>query len=136
MVVKQQAAVHRCSAYVDMKDEEHPPYPAVVNDNNLHLLVEKVGRDLLGPEKVKVGNKVMAGEDLAFYQEQIPGVMFSIGIRNEEKGSIHSPHSPHFFLDEDVLPIGAAVYASLAETNLNEYQHSVLRYMQRKQIKR
>ncbi|XP_031253540.1 IAA-amino acid hydrolase ILR1-like 5 [Pistacia vera] len=125
-VVKQQAAVHRCSAYVDMKDEEHPPYPAVVNDNNLHLLVEKVGRDLLGPEKVKVGNKVMAGEDLAFYQEQIPGVMFSIGIRNE-KGSIHSLHSPHFFLDEDVLPIGAAAYASLAETYFSKYQHSLLR---------
>ncbi|XP_044496069.1 IAA-amino acid hydrolase ILR1-like 5 [Mangifera indica] len=126
-VVKQQAAVHRCSAYVDMKDEEYPPYPAVVNDNSLHLLVEKVGRDLLGPENVKVGIKVMAGEDFSFYQEQIPGVMFSIGIRNEEKGSIHSPHSPHFFLDEDVLPIGAAIFTGLAETYLNEYQNSIVK---------
>lgn len=122
-VVKQQAAVHSCNAFIDLKEEEHPPYPATVNDDSLHLLVERVGKSLLGPKNVGEAKKVMAGEDFAFYQQLIPGVMLSIGIRNEEKGSIHPPHSPYFFLDEDVLPIGAALYTNLAETYLNEHQH-------------
>lgn len=107
-----------------MKDEELPPYPAVVNDEALTQHAERVGRILLGPGNMRVGNKVMAGEDFAFYQELIPGVMLNIGIRNEEVGSIHSPHSPHFFLDEGALPIGAAVHAAVAETYLSEHQHS------------
>lgn len=106
-----------------MKEDEFPPLPACVNDERLHRHVERVGKILLGPEKVGVCNKVMAGEDFAFYQQHIPGVMLSIGIGNERVGSIHSPHSPYFFLDEDVLPIGAALHASLAEIYLNEHQH-------------
>ncbi|XP_062147556.1 IAA-amino acid hydrolase ILR1-like 3 [Alnus glutinosa] len=125
-VIEGQAAVHRCNAYIDMKEEDFPPYPAVVNDERLHLHVGRVGKLMLGPENVKVGSKVMAGEDFAFYQELIPGVMLSIGIRNEELGSIHFPHSPYFFLDEDVLPIGAAFLTALADIYLSEHQYPVL----------
>lgn len=99
-------------------------YPATVNDEKLNLHVERVSGLLFGPENVKKGKKVMAGEDFAFYQEVIPGVMLSIGIRNENVGSIHSPHSPYFFLDEDVLPIGAALHTALAEIYLDEHQQS------------
>ncbi|KAL6006628.1 IAA-amino acid hydrolase ILR1-like 5 [Asimina triloba] len=122
IVIDSQAAVHRCTAIVDMADEEYPPYPAVNNDVRAHQHVERVGRLLLGHDKVKPGKKVMAGEDFAFYQEVIPGAIFSVGIRNEELGSVHSPHSPYFFLDEDVLPIGAAVHTSLAEWYLSDHQ--------------
>ncbi|KAI3712495.1 hypothetical protein L1987_71052 [Smallanthus sonchifolius] len=117
----EQAAVHRCNGSVNMKEEEFSPYPATINDETLNSHLERVGSMLLGPHGVKVAEKVMAGEDFAFYQQVIPGVMFGIGIRNEAVGSIHSPHS-HFFLDEDVLPIGAALYASIAELYLNEHQ--------------
>uniref|UniRef100_A0A2N9E4B5 Peptidase M20 dimerisation domain-containing protein n=1 Tax=Fagus sylvatica TaxID=28930 RepID=A0A2N9E4B5_FAGSY len=125
-VISGQAAVHRCNAYIDMKEEDYPILPAVVNDEKLQLHVEKVSKLLLGPQNVKVGKKIMAGEDFAYYQELIPGVMFSIGIRNEELGYVHSPHSPYFFLDEDVLPIGAALHTALAEIYLSEHQHSVV----------
>lgn len=101
-----------------MRQDEHPMYPAVVNDESLHRQVEKVGQFLLGSENVKTAEVVMAGEDFSFYQERIPGVMFRIGSRNEAVGSINSPHSPHFFIDEDILPIGAAMHASLAELYL------------------
>ncbi|KAD2392971.1 hypothetical protein E3N88_39948 [Mikania micrantha] len=121
-VVEGQAAVHRCVGSVDMKEDEFPPYPATVNDETLNNHVDRVGAMLLGPHGVKVSKKVMAGEDFAFYQQVIPGVMFGIGIRNEVIGSIYSPHSPKFFLDEDVLPIGAALHTSIAELYLNEHQ--------------
>ncbi|XP_022722730.1 IAA-amino acid hydrolase ILR1-like 3 isoform X2 [Durio zibethinus] len=129
LVIKGQAAVHRCNAYIDMKEEDYPSYPAVVNDDNLHQHVHKVGGLLLGPENVKRGNKVMAGEDFAFYQEVIPGYMLSIGIRNEEVGSIHSPHSPYFCIDENVLPIGAALHTALAEIYLKERNDSIAHYI-------
>ncbi|XP_022844546.1 IAA-amino acid hydrolase ILR1-like 5 isoform X2 [Olea europaea var. sylvestris] len=125
-VIEGQAAVHKCKAYIDMKEEDFPSYPATVNDQRLHQHVKRVGRIVLGPENVRSGEKVMAGEDFAFYQEMIPGAMFSIGIRNERIGSIHSPHSPHFFLDEDVLPIGAALHTAIAEIYLNDHQHSAV----------
>ncbi|KAF3628452.1 IAA-amino acid hydrolase ILR1-like 5 isoform X1 [Capsicum chacoense] len=123
-VIEGQAAVHRCKAYVDMKEEDFPAYPACTNDERSHQLVERVGQLVLGPENVGEVEKVMAGEDFAFYQQVIPGVIFQIGIRNEKVGSIHAPHSPHFFLDEDVLPIGAAMHTAIAEMYLNDYQHS------------
>ncbi|PIM98874.1 hypothetical protein CDL12_28641 [Handroanthus impetiginosus] len=125
-VIEGQAAVHKCEGFVSMKEDEFPPYPACVNDRKLHRHVKRVGSLLLGPENVKEAKKVMAGEDFAFYQEVIPGVMFNIGIRNEKTGSIHTPHSPYFFLDEDVLPIGAAVHSAVAEFYLRDRDNSVL----------
>ncbi|XP_021909578.1 IAA-amino acid hydrolase ILR1-like 5 [Carica papaya] len=121
-VIEGQAAVHRCTAYIDMKEEDLPSYPALVNDETLYAHVNNVGKLMVGAENVKAGKKVMAGEDFAFYQELIPGFMLSIGIRNKEVGSIHSPHSPHFFLDENVLAIGAALHTALAEMYLDENQ--------------
>jgi IAA-amino acid hydrolase len=104
--------------------EDVPLYPATVNDEKLNLHVERVSRLLFNPENFKMGQKVMAAEDFSFYQEVIPGVMLDIGIRNENVGAIHSLHSPYFFLDEDVLSIGAALHTALAEIYLNEHQQS------------
>jgi len=119
-VVEGQAAVHRCKGAVDMKAEDYPMYPAVVNDERLHRHVEDVGRGLLGPGNVRPGEKIMAGEDFAFYQQLVPGVMFGIGIRNEKAGSVYSVHNPYFFVDEDVIPVGAALHAAIAELYFTE----------------
>lgn len=119
--------VHRCTAYVDVKVEEFTELPAVMNDESLHTHVKRVGNLILGPQNVHHAKNVMAGEDFAFYQELIPGFMLNIGIRNEKVGSVHSPHSPYFFVDEDVLPIGAAFQTALAEIYLNEVQHSFVK---------
>ncbi|RDX73209.1 IAA-amino acid hydrolase ILR1-like 5, partial [Mucuna pruriens] len=85
-----------------------PPYPTVVNDNDLHLHVERVGQLLLVPDNVNAAKKVMAGEDFAFYQQW----------------EQFTPHTPLlFFLDEEVLPIGAALHTAVAELYLNEHEH-------------
>uniref|UniRef100_A0A453CH91 Peptidase M20 dimerisation domain-containing protein n=1 Tax=Aegilops tauschii subsp. strangulata TaxID=200361 RepID=A0A453CH91_AEGTS len=119
-VVEGQAAVHRCKGVAEILGApSYPMYPAVVNDERLHRHVENVGRSLLGPDNVKPGEKIMAGEDFAFYQQLVPGVIFGIGIRNEKVGSVHCYHNPHFFVDEDVLPIGAALHTATAETYLS-----------------
>lgn len=122
-VVELEAALRKCQAIIDFDEENNPPYPATINDDTLYHHVKTVGRLLLGPGNVHQAQTVMAGEDFAFYQEKIPGMMFGIGIRNEVIGAVYSPHSPHFFIDEDVLSVGAALHAVLAETYLNQLQN-------------
>ncbi|XP_074275801.1 IAA-amino acid hydrolase ILR1-like 3 [Silene latifolia] len=123
-VVKNGASVHRCQGHVEFDGEDNPSYPATINDDTLYHHVKIMGDILLGPKNVLPGMVVMAAEDFSFYQEMIPGIMIGIGIRNETVGSIHSPHSPHFFLDENVLPIGAASHAMFAETYIKQLRNS------------
>ena len=37
-----------------------------------------------------------------------------LGIRNESAGSVHGLHTPRFVMDEGVMPLGAALHASMA----------------------
>lgn len=57
---------------------------------------------------------LMGSEDFSFYQEVIPGYFFFLGMKNETNGKPASVHSPYFKLNEDALPFGAALHASLA----------------------
>jgi IAA-amino acid hydrolase len=45
--------------------------------------------------------------------------MLFIGAFNTTAGAVHALHSPHFTLDESVLPYGAALHAALALSFLN-----------------
>ncbi|GFY84003.1 IAA-leucine-resistant (ILR1)-like 3 [Actinidia rufa] len=99
-VIQGQAAVHRCNAHVAVNNEWHPPYPATVNDEGLHQHVKRVGGLMLGPENVELAEK-----------RWVPFTPLT---------------PPHFFLDEDVLPIGAALHAALAEMYINDHQESVV----------
>jgi IAA-amino acid hydrolase len=56
----------------------------------------------------------MGGEDFAFIAQKVPAAYTFLGIRNETLGSVWPLHSPHFKLDEGVLPVGAAYHAALA----------------------
>ena len=37
-----------------------------------------------------------------------------LGIQNEAGGSTHGLHTPQFQLDEAIMPLGAAMHASIA----------------------
>ncbi|KAK3230633.1 hypothetical protein Dsin_002514 [Dipteronia sinensis] len=119
-VIMEQASVFRCSATVDFFEKEYTIYPPTVNDKHMYEHVRKVAIDLLGATNYKVVPPMMGAEDFSFYSEVVPAAFFYIGIRNESLGSIHTGHSPYFMIDEDVLPIGAAVHATIAERYLNE----------------
>ncbi|GAV71962.1 Peptidase_M20 domain-containing protein/M20_dimer domain-containing protein [Cephalotus follicularis] len=120
-VVVEQASVFRCSATVDFFEKEYTFYPPTVNDEKMYEHVRKVAIDLLGPTNFKVVPPMMGAEDFSFYMELVPAAFFYIGIRNETLGSIHTGHSPYFMIDEDVLPIGAAAHATIAERYLIEH---------------
>lgn len=117
-VIKGQAAVQRCSATVDFLEKEKPLFPPTVNDENLHELFTSVAGSMLGSSKVVDMKPLMGGEDFAFYQEAIPGYFFMLGMQNETQPEMKFVHSPFFEVNEDVLPYGAALHASLATTYL------------------
>ncbi|KAK4429643.1 IAA-amino acid hydrolase ILR1-like 6 [Sesamum alatum] len=119
-VIVSQAKVYKCSATVDFFENADTIYPPMVNDDQMYAHVKRATVDLVGPTNFRVVQPLMGAEDFSFYSEVIPAAFFYIGIKNETLGSVHTPHSPHFMIDEDALPIGAATHAAIAERYLHE----------------
>lgn len=80
---------------------------------------------MLGVENIKEVHPVMGCEDFSFFAEAIPGYFYYLGMLNETEGRLESGHSPYFKVNEDALPYGAALQASLAATYLFEHHSSV-----------
>ncbi len=89
-------------------------YPSTRNDPALVPVLADTVEALLGSGRLKEVPPSMGGEDFAFYAERIPGLIARLGVRNEARGLVHPLHHPRFDLDEDALPLGAAVLAQLA----------------------
>lgn len=117
-VIIAQAAVHRCSVEINFHGKEHPTLPPTVNDERIYELVRHVSSTIVGKQNTKLAPSFMGSEDFAFYLEKIPGTFLFLGIRNEKTGCIYPPHSPYYTIDEDVLPIGAAIHATFAYSYL------------------
>ncbi|MQL91142.1 hypothetical protein Taro_023740 [Colocasia esculenta] len=124
-VIVEQAKVYRCTASVDFFEKDYRFYPPTVNNELMTEHVRRVAMELLGPNSYKVVPPMMGAEDFSFYSEAIPAAFFYIGVRNETLGSIHTGHSPYFMIDEDVLPIGAAVHAAIAERYLKDHDFNL-----------
>ncbi|WP_455464102.1 M20 metallopeptidase family protein [Candidatus Hodarchaeum mangrovi] len=86
-------------------------YPVVVNTADI---VEKCLIFLQPLNNIQIMDQSMVGEDFAFYLENVPGVFFTLGNYNEQKGIIYPHHHPQFQVDESVLWKGSALYSILA----------------------
>lgn len=88
-------------------------YPPVVNDAALAAAFSDYAREVAGLTVV-VAPPTMGGEDFAYFAQRVPGLMARLGIYNQERGSIHSGHSPQFRLDEDALQYGIRTLVAFA----------------------
>ncbi len=86
-------------------------YPPLVNDAAATDFLAKSAASVVGPDNVRPVPPTMGGEDMAYYLEQVPGTFFGIGTANPAKGTDFPHHHPKFDVDEDVLHVGAAVFA-------------------------
>lgn len=118
-VIKAQAAVHRCSAEIDFAGMDQPTIPPTINDERIYEHVRQVSSLVVGQDNTKTAPSFMGSEDFAFYLDKVPGSFLLVGMRNERIGSIYPPHSPYFNIDEDVLPVGAAIHAAFAHSYLS-----------------
>ena len=83
--------------------------PAVVNDERVTSQVRAAAEVVLGTGRVLTGLQTMGGEDASYFLAEIPGCYFFVGSASTESGRLAPPHSPHFDVDEKVLPLGVAV---------------------------
>jgi amidohydrolase len=89
----------------------HKGYPPLYNTPKVNGWMRTVTRDLLGEGAIVEQPIGMAGEDFAYMTEIAPGAMFSLGAKVEGGGD---HHTPLFAIDEETLPLGAAVLAETA----------------------
>lgn len=87
--------------------------PPMINDEMVSKAIEKVGKDLLGDDKVLDLHKTLGAEDFSSFLELAPGAMFTLGTRIEGR-EVYQLHHPKFDLDERALPVGTAVLAETA----------------------
>ncbi|CAK9328265.1 unnamed protein product [Citrullus colocynthis] len=120
-VITKQANVQRCNATVEFNEDQKPFFPVTLNDQNLYKHFRTVAGDMLGTNNILDMQPLMGTEDFGFYGEVIPGLFYFVGMKNESVGKFEQGHSPYYIVNEDVLPYGAALHASIATRYLLEY---------------
>jgi len=109
-IIKSTAASYRAQAEL----EYIPIAPPLINDTLISQIAAASLQKLYGDNMAGTIEKVMGGEDFAFLCEKTPGAMAFVGIGNKEKKTDYPLHNDKFNIDEDVLPIGAALHAQFA----------------------
>ena len=56
---------------------------------------------------------------MSYYLEKVPGLIGSLGARNEAKCCVHGGHNSKFMVDEDAFWIGTASLCQTAWDYLN-----------------
>ncbi|MGQ9458592.1 MAG: M20 metallopeptidase family protein [Anaerolineae bacterium] len=88
-------------------------FPVTLNDPELTALVRAAAVEVLGEGQVREIPPEMGSEDFSFLAQRARGCYFYLGTRTP--GEPPRPaHSPTFDLDEEALPVGAAVLSAAA----------------------
>ncbi|GAQ79540.1 peptidase M20/M25/M40 family protein [Klebsormidium nitens] len=116
--ITQQAAVHGCNSSVDFLEDRHPSYPPTVNDAAATAYARSILEQVVGAENALPGTPWMGAEDFGFFTQRFPSCFFMLGVKKPGTDSAAKLHTGTFGLDEDALPIGAALHTALAEQYL------------------
>ncbi|MFT3891699.1 MAG: M20 family metallopeptidase [Anaerolineales bacterium] len=87
--------------------------PPMINDGMVSQAIEKVGKDLLGEDKVHEMHKSLGAEDFGEFLKHAPGAMYMLGTQIPGR-EVYQLHHPKFDLDERALPIGTALLVETA----------------------
>jgi amidohydrolase len=87
-------------------------YPPMKNNPEIVTLIKKVAGDLISPKNVEAPPPQLGAEDFGFFMQKAPGAMFMLGCGFED--DIRRHHDPRFDVNEECLPIGAAILAETA----------------------
>lgn len=95
------------------------PAPLINDHPGLNDIARHAAESILGPDSLVPMERQMGAEDFSVYMDGTPGLYGFLGCRNEEKGITSPHHSDTFDVDEDVLPLGTAIYMQFALDFLN-----------------
>ncbi len=101
---------------VDLRIERG--YPATYNDPAFTPLVEAAAKKIMGENCLYPFEPSMGGEDFSYLSNQKPGTLVWLGAKLPGEGRPH--HNPLFDVDENALPLGAALYAQVAVDTLSK----------------
>jgi amidohydrolase len=90
-------------------------YPVTRNDPALTERMAPTLRRVAGAANVQVGPLTGTAEDFSYFQQQVPGLFFFLGVtpRDQDHTKAAINHSPLFFADESALPVGVRVMTNL-----------------------
>jgi amidohydrolase len=92
-------------------------FPPLVNDAAEAAFIADTAVALVGEDNVnRQGNLVMASEDFSFMLNRRPGAYIQIGNGDAEGGC--EVHNPGYDFNDAALPLGASLFARLAERKL------------------
>jgi amidohydrolase len=90
-----------------------PGYPAGWNDPIVNGWLSRVSVDLLGAEALQDESMGMGAEDFSYMSQIAPGAMILVGAALPDELERHH-HTNIFDINENCLPIGAAILAETA----------------------
>ena len=95
--------------------------PPVVNDKAMAEFAAEAVGEVIGADNIITYREApnMAGEDFAYYLQEVPGAFMFLSSSNPEKGTDIAHHNPKFNIDEDVLWMGSAGFINITEKFLN-----------------
>ena len=88
--------------------------PVTSNDPVLTRLMVPTLERVVGQAQVSISPRTTTAEDFAYYQQQIPGMFFFLGVANPLDPAPAPNHSPYFYADERALPVGVKLLTNLA----------------------
>ncbi|MED4600797.1 M20 family metallopeptidase [Paenibacillus validus] len=119
-IVRQTCLMHGATYTLDYK----MGYPPVINHAEEADRFLRTAPQTFGEAGTKLSPLIMAGEDYAYYLEQIPGCFMFVGAGNRERGIVYPHHHPRFDIDENAMLHAAKLFVSMTLDYMNEYRTS------------
>jgi amidohydrolase len=91
-------------------------YPVTINNRELTERMVPTLERVAGAGNVRLGPLTGTAEDFSFFQQQVPGMFFFLGVTPKDRDPKTAPqnHSPLFYADESALPVGLRALTNLA----------------------
>ncbi|HET9864364.1 MAG TPA: amidohydrolase [Steroidobacteraceae bacterium] len=112
-MVEQTAAANGATATFTLEDYRNP---VLYNDPKLTARVLPSLRKVAGDRNVGEISLITAGEDFAFFAQEVPSFYFFVGVTppGTDPASAPANHSPLFYLDEKALPLATRAITQVA----------------------
>lgn len=84
----------------------------VANDPGTSAKLRELFAPFVGEANMHLDERTMGSEDVGLFMGDIPGTFFFLGAKDETRDAYYGHHHPRFSIDEDALPLGAALLAT------------------------
>ncbi|HVS93767.1 MAG TPA: amidohydrolase [Mucilaginibacter sp.] len=119
-IVNSTAAANGATAEIYIPYSVH--YPVTYNDPALTAEMLPTLQQTAGTNNVILGAPMTGSEDMSFFQQKVPGLDVFLGgmPRGDDPKNVAANHSPDFFVDESVFPLGVKTLCNLTLDYMSE----------------